>query len=151
MIGRMYRKILTILYKIFNPYVRNAVLYSIPNVYFKKRLKLGNKVHINDSVFINAVAGVEIGDYSVLSHGVTILSTGLDTSRWIGRKYDEDIHVNKCVKIGKNVWLGANVTVCPGAIVPDDSIVAAGSVVTKKLIEKRCLYGGVPAKKLKEL
>ena len=67
MLGRICRKIKTLLFKFFNPSFKKAVLYEVPKVYFKKRLILGNRVHINDNVFINAVGNITVGDYSVLS------------------------------------------------------------------------------------
>lgn len=151
MLGRIYRKIKTTLFKVFFPRFRSAVLYEVPRVYFKNRLILGDKVHINDNVFINAVGNVTIGNYDVLSHGVTIVSTGLDTSKWVGRVKDEDNHVDQPIVIGDNVWIGANVTVCAGVTIAPNTIIAAGAVVNKSLIEENCIYGGVPAKKIKEL
>ena len=151
MVGRIYRRIKTICFKVLFPKFMSAVLYEVPRVYYKSRLKLGEKVHINDCVFINAVGGVTIGDYSVLSHGVTIVSTGLDTTRWIGRIEDEDNHINKPIIIGDNVWVGANVTICAGVNIAKDSIIAAGAVVNKNLDVPGALYAGVPAKLIKRL
>ncbi len=51
MIGRVYRKLKTTLFKIIFPQFFSSVLYEVPKVYFKNRLKLGRKIHINDNVF----------------------------------------------------------------------------------------------------
>lgn len=151
MVGRIYRRIKTTLFKLLFPRFSSAVLYEVPKVYFKKRLKIGKKVHINDDVFINAVGGVTLGNYDVISHGVTIVSTGLNTDKWIDRIEDEDDHIDKPIVIEDNVWIGANVTICAGVTIAKNSIIAAGAVVTKDLCEEGCIYGGVPAKKIKEL
>ena len=151
MIGRIYRKIKTSFFILLFPRFKSAVLFEVPRVYFKKRLKLGKGVRINDNVFINAVGGVSIGNYDVLSHGVTIVSTGLDTSKWVNRKGDEDTHINKPIVINDNVWIGANVTICADVTIAKNSIIAAGAVVTRDLPEEGCLYGGIPAKKIKRL
>lgn len=151
MIGRIWRRFLVIIFKICNPKFKYAVMYAIPRVYYKERLSLGKRVHINDSVFINAVGGVVVGDHSVLSHGVTIISTKNDITQWARRDEAKDIHINEPIVIGKNVWLCANVTVCSGAEIADNSVVAAGAVVTKKLEKPNCLYGGVPAKEIRGL
>lgn len=52
------------------------------------------------------------------------------------------------IVIGKNVWLGANVTVLLGVTIGDHAIVAAGAVVTKDVPENT-VVGGVPAKVIK--
>ena len=62
MIGRLFRRLIITIFQLFNPKYRDAVLYALPRVYYNSRLNLGKKVHINDSIFINAVGGVSIGD-----------------------------------------------------------------------------------------
>jgi serine acetyltransferase len=56
------------------------------------------------------------------------------------------------VTIGSNVTIGGKAMVMPGVSISDGAIVAAGSIVTKGTkIGKRELWGGIPAKKLKDL
>lgn len=54
------------------------------------------------------------------------------------------------VTIGEKVWLGASVTVTPGASIGDGAIVAAGAVVTKD-VPPRAVVAGVPARVLRYL
>lgn len=54
------------------------------------------------------------------------------------------------VKLGKNCWLGAGSIVLPGVTVGENSIIAAGAVLTKDA-EPNALYAGVPARKVKSL
>ena len=151
LLGRVYRKIKTMVFVFFNPIFKECVLYEVPRVYFKSRVKFGKKVHINDKVFINAVGGVSIGSYSVLSHGVSIISTMNDIERWASKTENEDLHINKEIIIEENVWLCANSTICAGVTIAKNSVVAAGAVVTNSLLESGCLYGGIPAKKIRKL
>lgn len=58
--------------------------------------------------------------------------------------------IYKDIVVGNGCWIGANSTVLPGVTIGDGTIVAAGSVVAKDC-EENCLYGGIPAKKIKEL
>lgn len=96
--------------------------------------------------------GISIGDCVTISHGCTILAAGLDSVDYPNKcmeKYRK--HVFKSVRIGDGVWLGANVTVCPGVIIAPRIIVGAGAVVSKDLDKEGWLYGGVPAKPIKPL
>ena len=51
---------------------------------------------------------------------------------------------------GKNVWLGANVTVLGGVTIGDNAVVAAGAVVTND-IPPNTLAAGVPARVIRAL
>jgi virginiamycin A acetyltransferase len=50
--------------------------------------------------------------------------------------------------IGNDVWIGQNVTIMPGVKVGDGAIIAANSTVVKN-IEPYTIYGGNPAKLIK--
>ncbi len=52
------------------------------------------------------------------------------------------------IKIGNNVWIGANSTILPGVTIGDGAIIAAGAVVSKDVPEN-AVVGGVPAKIIK--
>lgn len=51
--------------------------------------------------------------------------------------------------IGKDCWIGAHSIIMTGVKIEDGAIIAAGSVVTKD-VEACSIYGGVPAKKIKD-
>ncbi len=52
-------------------------------------------------------------------------------------------------RIGRDVWIGANVTLMTGVTVGDGAIVAAGSVVTKDVPGLE-IHAGVPCKKIRD-
>ena len=52
------------------------------------------------------------------------------------------------IKIGKNCWIGAKVTVLDGVEIGDNCVVAAGAVITKNM-PANAVIGGVPAKIIK--
>ncbi len=66
--------------------------------------------------------------------------------RWEGDllPYDET-YIAKKVVIGKNVWIGADVTIMPGVCIGEGAIIAACSCVTKD-VPAFALVAGVPAK-----
>lgn len=51
------------------------------------------------------------------------------------------------VDIGNNVFVGANTTILPGVVIGDNSVIGAGSLVSKD-IEPDSVYAGVPAKRI---
>lgn len=91
---------------------------------------------------------IEIGAYSMIAHDVSILG-----GDHIYNKVGTPIIFSgrdllKETKIGRDVWIGAYSKILIGVKIGDGSIIALGSVVTKD-VEPNSIYGGVPAKKIK--
>ena len=111
----------------------------------------GKNIHIGERVFINAgctiqdQGGVWIGDGSLIGHHAMIATLNHD----FDPEKRHDLHPSP-VRIGKNVWLGANVTILPCVTIGDGAIVAAGAVVTKDVPENT-VVGGIPARILKNI
>lgn len=61
-------------------------------------------------------------------------------------KNDKLKNPSRNINIGDNVWIGCRSTILKGSDVPDNSVIAAGTVVTKKLINKAAIYACNPAK-----
>ena len=61
-----------------------------------------------------------------------------------GYKYTEKIG---CIEIGNNVFIGSDVTVCPGVKIGDNTIIGAGAVVAKDLPPGN-VWGGYPLDRL---
>lgn len=92
---------------------------------------------------------VTIGNFTMLAHDVMILGgdhnykvAGIPTV-FAGRDETRPTH------IGDDVWVGAGSIIMAGVTIGDGAIIAAGSVVTKD-VEAYSIYGGTPAKKIKE-
>ncbi|WP_406249367.1 DapH/DapD/GlmU-related protein [Microbacterium sp. M] len=93
---------------------------------FGKNIALGARIFINSGCRFQDQGGIVIGDDCLIGHN-TVLATlnhDLDPAK------RADLHPAPIV-IGRNVWIGANVTVLPGVTIGDDAVVAAASVVTK--------------------
>lgn len=65
-------------------------------------------------------------------------------------KRNKGIEWAEAITIGNNVWIGGDVTVLPGVTIGDNSIIGAGSVVTKD-IPANCVAVGNPCKKIREI
>ena len=61
-------------------------------------------------------------------------------------------HYTYCIPVisGRNVWVGANVSILPGVTIGDNAVVGAGAVVTKDVPENT-IVGGVPARVIRHI
>lgn len=120
-----------------------------------KNITIGSNSSIGErALFLSTKAKIIIGNNVMLAPQVTMI-TGNHRINIIGKfmsditddekEPDDDLDII----IQDDVWIGANSTILKGVIVGIGSVIAAGSVVTKD-IDPYCIYGGVPAKKIKE-
>ena len=104
---------------------------------------------------------VEIGDYVMLSWGVTVVDHNShslaahrrkgDVEPWLqGRKKDWRGIKIAPVQIKDYAWLGFNVAVLPGVVIGEGAIVGACAVVTKS-VPAWTFAAGNPARVLREL
>ena len=63
---------------------------------------------------------------------------------------NEGFEIAYPIKVGNNVWFGSKVTVLGGVTIGDNTVIAAGSVVTKD-IPSGVIAAGVPCKVLREI
>jgi acetyltransferase-like isoleucine patch superfamily enzyme len=110
------------------------------------KIYIGAHAYINRNTFLDAILSLTIGNHCAIGPGcyITDHDHGLDpTLTPLGQPM-----VAKPTKIGDRVWIGANVTILKGVTIGNDTIVGAGSVVTKDLPEM-AIAVGVPAKVIK--
>jgi acetyltransferase-like isoleucine patch superfamily enzyme len=110
-------------------------------------LKIGNNSSIGYGTTISVAKEVVIGDDCLISGGCLIMDSDdhpISPQKRLLKLPVEKEGV-KPVRIGNNVWVGANATILKGVIIGDNSIIATHSVVTKAVSENS-IYAGVPAK-----
>ncbi|WP_141917962.1 DapH/DapD/GlmU-related protein [Klugiella xanthotipulae] len=107
---------------------------------FGRNISLGKRVFINSGCRFQDQGGITIGDDCLIGHNAVIatLQHGIEPTR------RSDL-IPSPVIIGRNVWLGANVTVLPGVTIGDDAVVGAGSIVTRD-VPARTIAVGSPAR-----
>ena len=112
---------------------------------FGRHIFLGKDVFINaDCLFVD-LGGIHIADHALIAPRVTILTVDHDVDPERRRSV-----VTAAVRIERNAWIGAGATICPGVTVGENSVVGAGSVVTKD-VPANVVVAGVPAKVVKQL
>lgn len=113
----------------------------------------GGHVHFGSCVYANFNltlvddTHIYVGDYTMFGPNVTIATAGhpiLPELRVKMYQYNMPVH------IGRNCWLGAGVIVMPGVTVGDNSVIGAGSIVTKD-IPANVVAVGNPCKVLREI
>ncbi len=100
-----------------------------------------------DFVLTEPNSRIIIGQDCMFSYGIDA-RTG-DAHSIISRETNERINYAEDVIIGNHVWVAAHSILLKGTVIPDDSIVATGSVVTLKWDTKGIIIGGNPAKQLR--
>lgn len=105
-----------------------------------------NGTIINPGVSIIAGRGVEIGEHCRIAAGVIIMDNDLHRH---STGDENPVRVCKEVKIGNHCWIGFNAMIMKGVTIGDGSIIAAGSIVTKNVME-RTLVAVVPARVIRE-
>ena len=95
-----------------------------------RHVHFGSRVYANFNLTLVDDTHIYVGDATMLGPNVTLATAGhpiLPALRTQGYQY------NAPVRIGCNCWLGAGVVVLPGVTIGDNTVVGAGSVVTKDL------------------
>lgn len=120
-------------------------------IYGGENISVGNNVVFNRGVLLQSCEGAKIvvGNNVTLSYDVKVLTGNLSLDSVLKNNIHE--HSSNSIHIGNNVWIGANSIVLPGVTIPDNTIIAAGTVVNKSLAAENCLYAGVPAKLIKSI
>ncbi len=100
---------------------------------------------VSGGCYIQASEGISIGEGTIWSFNVVIVSQGHELDNL------NKIPKSSPISIGKDCWIGANSTILPEVCLGDKTVVAANSVVTKSFPAGHVVIGGVPAKVIREL
>ncbi|MGH7517758.1 MAG: acyltransferase [Gemmatimonadales bacterium] len=124
---------------------RDCVVSSFTKIKINGAFRMGRRVHIASGCFIEvSPGGLAIGDDVLVGPNCSIL-----TSKYVYDRLDLPLHLqghtSDGVVIGRNVWIGANAVVLDGARVGDNTIVAAGAVVSGQ-IPPNSIVQGDPAR-----
>ncbi|HGY9615311.1 sugar O-acetyltransferase [Vibrio harveyi] len=136
--------------------ILNHLLASVgKNCYIEPPLRAnwGCHTHLGDNVYANFnltlvdYTHIYIGDHVMIGPNVTIATAGHPIDPELRRDIAQ---FNIPVHIGNNVWIGANSVVLPGVTIGENSVIGAGSVVTKD-IPANVVAVGNPCRVLREI
>lgn len=114
------------------------------NVSIQGDVTIGEHVYLNRNVWLNG--HIQIDDYTKLGPNVLVWTDGHLYD--VNKKIKEQGIIKGCISIGKDCWIGANVTLIGSISIGDGAIVGAGSVVNKNIGENE-VWAGNPARFIK--
>ena len=112
-----------------------------------RHVHFGKGIYANYNLTLVDDTHIYVGDYTMIGPNVTIATAGhpiLPELREKGYQY------NVPVRIGRNCWIGAGAILLPGVTVGDNTVIGAGSVVTKD-IPANVVAVGNPCRVLREI
>ena len=111
------------------------------------RLRVGRHFGCNTGSYINAVGGIEIGDYVLIGSNVTI-SSGMHPIDGAEPPVFARPVIPKPIRIEDDVWIGAGAVIVPGVTLRRGSVIGANAVVTRDT-EPYSVNVGAPARKVR--
>ena len=109
-------------------------------------ISVGRNVFVNQNCTFYDLGGLDIADDVMIGPNVSIIASGHPIDPYQRRAFV----IAKPIAIERNVWIAAGATIIGGVTVGENSVVAAGSVVTKD-VPPNTLVGGNPAKVLRSI
>lgn len=136
-----------ILKKLFGHVGKNIWIEPPLRVAYGNRTYIGDNFYANFNLVLVDDINIFIGNNVMFAPNVTISTTGHPIHPDL-RKNGEQFSFP--VKIEDNVWIGSNAVILPGVTIGENSVIGAGSVVTKD-IPKNVVAVGNPCKVLRPI
>ena len=97
-----------------------------------RHVHFGKGVYANYGLTLVDDTHIYVGDYTMFGPHVTVATAGHPI---LPELREKQYQYNMPVRIGRNCWIGAGAIILPGVTIGDDTVVGAGSVVTRDLPE----------------
>lgn len=135
-------------------YIANRIMSKLSkdsneymNRYYRSMgIKIGQNTHVFSEIISSEPYLISIGNNCTIATGVHFITHDASVGVFWDRKYASDLCGE--IRIGDNCFIGSGAIIMYGVRIPNNTIVAAGSVVTKSINEEGCILGGNPAKQI---
>ncbi|WP_051640851.1 DapH/DapD/GlmU-related protein [Thiomicrorhabdus sp. Milos-T2] len=117
--------------------------------YFRRQgVKIGKNCRLLGAISIGSEPHlIKIGDDVSITESIFITHDG---GGWVFKNENDWPRFYKEIKIGNKVFIGTRCIITPGAVIEDNVVIGAGSLVHGTL-ESGWVYAGIPAKKIKTI
>ena len=112
-----------------------------------KHVHFGKNVYANYNLTMVDDSHIYVGDNTMIGPNVTIATAGhpIDPAlRDVQAQFNMEVH------IGRNVWIGGGCVLLPGVSSGDNTVIGAGSIVTKDIPANVVAYGN-PCRVIREI
>lgn len=112
-----------------------------------KHVHFGKNVYANYNLTMVDDTHIYVGDNTMIGPNVTIATAGhpIDLAlRDVQAQFNMEVH------IGRNVWIGGGCVLLPGVSIGDNTVIGAGSIVTKDIPANVVAYGN-PCRVIREI
>ncbi len=112
---------------------------------FGRSIKIGKHVFVNHACSFLDMGGITLEDHVLIGPKVNLITENhpLDP-------IDRRGMLCKPIVIKQNAWVGAGATILPGVTIGENSVVAAGAVVSKD-VPANTVVAGIPAKIIRSI
>lgn len=109
-------------------------------------IRVGRNVFVNQNCTFYDLGGLDIADDVMIGPNVSIITTGHPVEPSQRRA----VTIGNPIVIERNVWIATGATIIGGVTIGENSVVAAGSVVTRN-VPANTLVGGNPAQVIRSI
>lgn len=103
-----------------------------------KHVHIGKGTFVNSNVTFVDDADIFLGEYCLIAPNVVFCTSGHPVLPILRRHH---YVYNLPIRVGNNVWIGSGVQIMPGITIGDNSVIGAGSVVTKDIPSDVVAFG----------
>ena len=112
-----------------------------------RNVHFGKNVYANFNLTLVDDTHIYVGDGTMFAPNVVVTTAGHPIDPSLRERVYQ---FNLPIHIGKNVWIGAGAVIMPGITIGDNSVIGAGSIVTKD-VPANCVAYGNPCRVVREI